>query len=1094
MNNKTTMGMFYDLEKPRGDWSICFSMNRRNAITRAAGLLVVILATSTTMAADPLAENFAKPTREVGSGLYMNWNQGLVTREGLAAEYRAYAEKGLWRVTVDDRQSAGMEKLMGPMRPTLPGYDDMVAYAAKEAAANNLKFFYHICPGYATSGGPWVKPEDAMQFITMSETVVNGPGPVGVLPQPPGKIGYRDIAVLAVPLPVASPLPSGKPLPNGVSFDQPVTARTVQLQLTDSVPPLRVECADDGATWREVARFASREYDERGFTPLAAARLPIPVTTAKCFRVVLSDTKAKSKIQGVTVLAEPTLPDYAPKAAYHFGPTTRAGAFDDGATAWFIDPTAVRDLTGHLKPDGTLDWTVPAGRWRIFRIGSAASSSGNHPATEGRGLECDKMNKDTVLRFLDAWIGKLDQHARDTVGVGLGGIHHDSWEAGLQNWTPRMREEFRARRGYDLLPWLPTLAGNIVGDVDKTERFLRDVRQTVSDLIVDHYWKTLREYSDRRSMLLSAQIYQNTIRRSQVFDPIRAGEYPHIVEDEFWGNRGIGTVADEVAHAAQVRGKPIVSAEAFTGGLDYRDTPRRLKQRVDSAFAVGVNLLSPHGTPHQPWPDARPGWVTQVWGIALHHHQSWWPLSQSWWDYVARCQHMLRQGLAVADVLYLYGESVPHPLHQRTPELPSGLKFAACSSDIVQERLTVAADGTLCLPQGQRYRFLLLPPDDTMTLATARKLRELVKAGAVIAGTKPRSIPGLSDNPARDDAELRSIADDLWGNGTDLARSVGKGKVYRVWDLQKTGALLAERMFTVNKNNYDFLPVDGLDRILAELKLAPDVEGVGKEGAEDIAYIHRAAGDVDIYFVANQSGKPQKRAFVFRQSRRAAELWDALIGQRKLATATDDGRTRIELDLPTDGSIFVVFRATSEQKPVAKQPVGEPVTIAGPWDVAFEKGVGAPETIRLEKLQSLSSHADSGVKYFSGVATYRTTFTLSTDKQAALLDLGDVRDLARVTVNGVTVGGRFCPPYSFEIPEGILRAGQNELAVEVANSWYNRLIGDEKFPSDVEYNEFRGGRLATGIPDWVTKGGKSPNGRVTFSTYLPATIKKDAKL
>ena len=1095
--------------------------------------------------ADELAGHFTSPTRESGASLYMIWSYGNVTPEGLKREMAAYGKMPIVAMDIDDR--AGSEsKPAGSALCLSPEWDARMVDAAREAHANGIEAGLHLCPGYSIAGGPWVTPELAQRMVRTDEREVEGGRRIQMKLETESeyrsaKRDYRPVALLAFPTEEGTRLSSvgatyatstgeqgtlgsetslrldGKQVTGWagktdqlaapkeksapwitLTTEKPFTARTLVLDCVEDLD-LEIQASEDGREWRTVGKYDDRGRGktwQKNFT-LTPMRVSLPATTAKHFRVIFH-MGSKKPVGNLDLLEEPTIADYGGKGMffhrYEFWPTQ----LDAAGQRFVIDPAKVVNLTGKVSPDGTLDWEAPAGRWTLVRFGHVASEKTNHPAVEGQGLECDKLSEAAVTHHFKSYIGRIQENCRKAGSTPYKTIHFDSYESGSQNWTPKMIEEFTARRGYDPTPWLLTLSGRIVGSPEHSDRFLAEFRRTVGDLALDHFFGITKKLAQDQGMTINAQIYGNVF--GEIWDTLQAAGRVDQVENEFWGSERKGSAGKfmtgarvtGIPDAAHVYGLKVCSAESWTGFINFRLSPRDYATYSDLMWTRGVNRLSPHATSHQPWPDARPGLISQnTWGPGFYHTQSWWPLSKGWWDSVARAQHLLQQGTHRADILYLYGDDVPKRLNSREPRLPVGYRMDACPAEIVLERLTVdPATGDLVLPQGQRYKMLLLPPDDTMRPAVARKLEELVKAGATIAGAKPRGSNHLTADPDKANAEVRRVAEALWGGGNEAVRAVGKGRVASVWDLDAVRKEWEEKTPQV-QHNVNWLPVTGLENAFKAMDLKPDLEGT--QGDHDLAWIRRETGSDSIYMVSNQSGKPLKRAVTFRQDKRTPEIWNALDGsmERAVFQRTAGGRTTVEVALEPGRSQFVVFRDKPAAPSVSREPAGEPIALAGPWTVAFEKNLGAPESITLDKLAGLHTHSEPGVKYFSGIATYRqvvdlTASQIANGKSEVLLDLGEVHDIARVSVNGKEVANLWCAPYRATIPASAFKAGENELVVEVAIPWANRLIGDEQLPSDAPRVEQKVGNESqehyAEIPEWVKTGGKSPNGRVTFAS------------
>ena len=508
-----------------------------------------------------------------------------------------------------------------------------------------------------------------------------------------------------------------------------------------------------------------------------------------------------------------------------------------------------------------------------------------------------------------------------------------------------------------------------------------------------------------------------------------------------------------MASAAHTYGRPVVGAEAFTSDRAWRDHPFLLKGMGDKAFCRGVNRMIFHLSAHQPYDNMIPGLTHRKWGEHFQRHNTWWNYSRVWTDYLSRCQSLLQQGQFVADVGYCFGEGAPLGVDDMTLEMPDGYDYDLCSSEIVLQMKV--RDGRVVLPSGTSYRYLLLPDADRMTVPLAKKLRELISAGArVIGGKRPKGAPGLTNYP-QCDAEIEKTAAALW----DANRVV-------------SGKKLAE--------------------VFRQDGLKPDFEGGG------LFYIHRRVGEADVYFVSHQQDQPQDIACTFRVAGRIPELWDPETGAiRKLPEfAEKDGRITVPLRFEPMQSWFLVFRNSSR---LAPRDAGtknflsrsERTTLAGPWQVSFDPKWGGPDKpVVFKELADWSQHNDPRIHYYSGTATYRKVFSLQSSviSQPLYLDLGKVDVMARVRLNGKDCGIAWKPPYHVDITRAV-RPGRNELEIEVVNLWINRMIGDEQLPEDSNWKDFE---TLLEWPDWFKTGKPRPSGRYTFTTCRH--YKKDSPL
>jgi hypothetical protein len=531
-------------------------------------------------------------------------------------------------------------------------------------------------------------------------------------------------------------------------------------------------------------------------------------------KVVWTETNltGPTRFEGALVQPKPVANYYQDIAVLAF-PTPAGNARIDGIqgkaafTPTFIPPQGslapvppeqtvsrerVVDLTAKLDVTGRLSWYVPEGKWTIVRFGHTPTGKDNHPAPEaGRGLECDKLSRKAAEVMFDGLMGKLVADSKPVVGKSLVATHIDSWEVGSQNWTPKFREEFKRRRGYDPLPFLPTMTGRIVDGSEVSERFLWDLRHTISELVLENYAGYFRELAHRHGLRLSIEAYTTC--------PVDEFAYAGRADEpmgEFWswGKYGAAFSCTEMASSAHVYGKRIVGAEAFTATdqekwLGY---PGNIKDLGDWAFCEGINRFVFHRYALQPWMEGvRPGMSMGPWGLHYERTETWWEQSKAWHEYLARCQYVLQQGLFVADICLLTPEGSPQTIDRQkaflshTPGTEGqpldrpGHNFDTCPPEVVLTRMSVK-DGRLVLPDGMSYRLLALPQVETIMPQLLRKIRDLVRAGATLAGARPLKSPSLGGYPACD-AEVKAIADELWGTAPALAEVTehwfGKGLV-----------------------------------------------------------------------------------------------------------------------------------------------------------------------------------------------------------------------------------------------------------------------------------------------------------------------------
>ena len=432
----------------------------------------------------------------------------------------------------------------------------------------------------------------------------------------------------------------------------------------------------------------------------------------------------------------------------------------------------VVDLTAALKPDGQLDWRAPAGKWTILRFGHTTTGATNGTApVSGQGLECDKMSREALEAFWDGYPAEIIKLAGPNAGKTLTRLEIDSYEAGSQDWTPLMRKEFRTRRGYDLLPWLPVLARRTVESAELTARFRHDWRQTITELFAENYYGHITELAHRTPGLKMLIEPYNTGRFTP-FDPLGVEGPGDLLACEFWekpAQWGWDSVKP-VASAVHRTGKGLVLAESFTGQPMYawRQDPFALKSTGDRAYCGGVNQLILHSSAHNPWPAGRPGMTMGFWGTQFGPGQTWWEHGgPEWIGYLTRCQFLLQQGVFAGDFCYLLNS-------HGTPKIPTGYDGDAFSERDVIDRLNVT-DGRLTLADGVSYRALVLPPGSTMSPQLAVKIQQLVHEGATVIGPKPERAPGLENYPACDQRSQKSRRKSGESLPTGRSGSLGRG-------------------------------------------------------------------------------------------------------------------------------------------------------------------------------------------------------------------------------------------------------------------------------------------------------------------------------
>jgi hypothetical protein len=1010
----------------------------------------------TVSAEEPLATGFLNPPDSAKPRTWWHWMNGNITKEGITADLEAMKQIGLGGATV---VNVDCDIPAGPVKFMSPEWQDDFKFAVQEAHRLGLQLGVENCAGWSSSGGPWNTVTNAMQRLTSSEVTVAGPTNFNAtLPLPPVTRGfYREVGVFAFKDPSATAAAALEPAKleikravyegenNGGSAD--VTAKLVGLIESGhkSVVVNNDELGGDPA-------------------PFSLKQLRVDLT--------LNGKPATVTVGQGDTLIFPVNPDQL-AALCSFDNTAAGRTFVHPPTAMIpsgdrpIPHDAVLNLTTKMGADGRLRWDVPPGHWIILRLGYTPIGVNNHPAPkEGEGLECDKFSKAALDAHWDGFMQKVLDDVGPLAGKTLDASLIDSYEIGNQDWTANFREEFHKRRGYDPLPFLATFTRRIVDSPAVTERFFWDMRRTVADLFAENYYGHFNELCQQHGLLSEIEPYTGP------FESLPCGAPAAVVMGEFWaGSQGDPSVklAASVAH---IYGKTIVGAESFTGWPNdgrWQDDPYSLKPLGDLMFCEGINRYVFHRYAMQPWTNRWPGMTMGPFGINFERTLTWWTQGQAWITYLSRCQFLLQQGRAVADAAYFDGQSAPVVIRANNPALPAGYDYDAVDADVLLHGATIKNE-RLTLASGANYAMLILPPDDiSLTPPLLRRLRELVRAGATVVGQRPQHSPSLEGYPECD-RQVKSMADELWGpcdGKTVLEHDFGRGHV--IW-----GKPLAD--------------------IFAAHSLKPDFEFQGAADGTQLVYNHRVDSAADIYFVSNQRRQSDSAECTFRVGGKLPELWHPDTGEMETAPvwSAHDGRTTVRLDFDPAGSVFVIFRqtagsgdklTTADGKVLHAKATNLPASqqLTGEWTLSFPPNLGAPPAITLEKLISWTQHTNTGVRYFSGTATYEKEIEISANQLSAnrqlWLDLGVVKNLAEVSFNGRDFGVLWKPPFRENVT-AVARAGSNRLVVKVTNLWPNRIIGDEQLPADCEWN----GDKLRAWPQWLVEGKASPSGRITFET------------
>lgn len=1054
-----------------------------------------------------LQKTFLSPPDEARPRVWWHWMNGNITKEGIRKDLLWMQRAGIGGIHHFDAGLYTPQITEQKLDYMTPAWQEAFGYAVHLADSLGMELAVASAPGWSATGGPWVKPQDAMKKLTWREMILEGgklfsgqllapyteTGPflnVTAISSFPSGVEhsvpsyYKDIAVLAIRLSpkerslkemqakvtssggqfniqqlTDNDLQTFSSLPidttNGYAwiqytFLEPQTIRAVSLAETrlrynfEANPP---ECpnslwaSEDGILFKEVAKI-----------PLGVERqtITIPPTTAKYFQVRIENPKEDdffafmgisnpaplfTNVSEFILYTVPRINHSEEKTGFAAPhdmeqyPTPCTTTDDVTAIQDVIDLTDLVDETGHLT------WNVPEGKWKVIRMGYSLIGKENHPAPpEATGLEVDKMNPEAWTTYFRHYLDMYREAAGGLLGQqGVQYILTDSYEAGSATWTPALADEFVRRRGYELLPWMPVLTGHIIGSTKESEQFLRDWRKTLGELLAENY-DLLTTIVQQEYGMKGRYSESHENGRLYLVDGMDVKRTATVPMGALWapgtvtaGPTETMSVADirESASVAHIYGQNLVAAESMTAigseAQAWSYAPDNLKSTIDTEYANGLNRVVVHTSVHQPVDDKLPGLSMMVFGQWFNRHDTWAEQARAWTDYMARSSYLLQQGRFVADIVYYYGEdnTITGLFGHGLPAIPSGYEFDFINADALLRLLSVE-DGCLKTPSGMQYRILVLDENARrMSLPVLRKIAALADAGAVICGQRPEIPIGRMDDT------------DEWYE-------------------------LVERTWASGRNN---VSTGTINQTLERLNIGPDLSS---DYSSQIRYVHRTLPDAEIYWVNKPDLENAKIEASFRVTGKRPQVWRPENGTvEEVSYSIENGYTRISLSLLPNDAVFIVFeeeaRQISEQIPEHHDTLIARVDT--PWSVEFQSKYDTANKVQFDSLISYTEHPDARIRYFSGTAIYRNTITLETSQLKGngrlFLDLGEVKNLAEVFVNGRSLGILWKSPFITEATEALV-AGENELEIRVTNLWVNRLIGDQQpeVQSRVTYSTF----------------------------------------
>ena len=979
--------------------------------------------------------SFLSPPQEARPRVWWHWMDGNITKEGIRKDLEWMNRAGIGGFHCFE---AGMgmqpvvEKRLGYMSPE---WKEAFRYAIQLSDSLGMETAIASCPGWSNTGGPWVKPEQAMKRLVWTEMLIEGGKHIELdIPEPQKNEWYEDICMLAVPTTDddLTMEEMGAQLTLNLE-DSPQQWMQYELKQPQTIQALTIADGRYRSIWAAqpapVTKHLQVSDDGIHFTHVCGIphgsiknqTINIPPTTAKFFRVVFDETPAitpELKLYTIARInhaeekagfASPSDMMDFPTIASHPSPVEGAalprpsrGGVGVGSTSHLLP------LTSHLS------WTAPKGKWRIFRFGYTLTGKTNHPAPpDATGLEVTKMDKEAFSSFLTHY---LDMY-KEALGDDFHKLQYlliDSYEADWETWAPQLPEEFLKRRGYDLIPWMPVLTGQIVESPERSEEFLFDWRTTIGELIGECMYENAQQIAHEYGLSTYFESHENG--RLYLVDGMTAKSKADVPMAAMWrlvydkkADNSSATMGEsdirESASVAHLYGKPFVAVESMTvngyiGGA-YTDYPGSLKSTADLEMANGANRFVIHESTHQPSDDLRPGLGLNFYGQWFNRHETWAEQAGAWTDYLARSCYMLQQGRNVADYLYYYGEDdvVTSLFAHQLPDISPSYNYDYLNKEALLHLIDF--DGQQFItPSGNTYRLLIIGKTCRhFSEPICQRLQTLCQQGAPIFFESPDALP----------LELTS--------------------------------LLAPRS-PLPEHNPDFSTSD--------MSL--------------LRFVHRKTDSADIYWVSNQSDQPRTFDATFRISGRRPTLWHPDTGLIEVATyKMGDDQTTVSLEMDAHDALFVVFDELTDvrQTDIPKKSERLLRSIDTPWTVNFDQRWGGPQSTTFNTLMSYTESADPGIKYYAGTAVYKNQFSLTKKElkqishlappsprtsapcTSLLLDLGQVGCMAEVWVNGQKMGTLWKSPYRIDISP-TLRRGTNELEIRVVNQWVNRIIGDRQ--------------------------------------------------
>lgn len=1033
-------------------------------------LILFLLLAELSYTQTSLVTQFKNPSDEFRPWTFWYWMRGAVSKEGIKADLEAMKDIGLGGAYLMPIKSVDGSDYAHPVSQLSPEWWQMVQYSMVQADRLGLKLGMHISDGFALAGGPWISPAQSMQKVVFSEKISKGGNITNLqLPQPETiQNYYEDIQILAIPINNKSIVTTNSPstlervgvrsnnpddtIPFSIpdkdfrsektcyiqyTFKKPFTLRSIEITPAGNniqSQRLTVLASNNGKNFILIKKLVPprQGWQNTGFN----TTFSIPPTKAKYFRLDWTPESSEPgsedldagkwkptlKIKAIRLSSNARINQWEGKS----GLVWRIG--EETTTTEIVDKECIPlnkiiNLTSNFK-DGKLNCKLPSGNWRILRMGHTSTGHTNATGGGGKGLECDKFSEKAVQMQFDNWFGaiftKTDSALAHRV---MKFMHIDSWECGSQNWSSNFADEFKKRRGYDLMPYFPLLAGYPVENIEKSEKVLRDVRTTIGELIDDVFFKVMMKNAQKHGCLVTAE----NVAPTMISDGMLHFKDVDFPMGEFWfrspTHDKLNDVLDAIS-AGHIYDKNIIPSESFTElRTNWDEHPAMIKPLLDRNFALGINKIFFHIFVHNPYLDKTPGMTLDGIGLYFQRDQTWWKQAKSFVDYVNRCQTLLQYGKPVVDLAVFTGEEMPRRAwtpDKLVPYLPVIVDEKRVESE--QKRLANVGQPMEETPVGVSHSANILKAEDWINPLNGYAY-DCLNNDALIRLAKVEN-GKLVLSSGMSYSSFLFPSKDAKGN-TIFYSDVVKEKVNV---LKNNGVKIISEPVTINNKN------------APALGISPDVVV-----PENIAWNHRKSDDCDIYFIANQEDKENEFTAEFRCTSSNISQWNAVTGEIfevKKYKKTDNGM-QIRLKLSPSEATFIVFGKKSITfEDFATSSVIKTDTIKTNWQIYFQKN---QKLISTNKLIDWSKNEDNTIKYYSGTATYKTTFTwnFKSGQNYLYLNLGNVANLATVRINGVDCGTVWTAPYEVNI-SNVLKNGANSLEIDVTNTWANAINGADK--------------------------------------------------